>query len=133
MATDAPLSKQSATVAYTGTELTKEGDTLYSFRVSNTSRRGLFFFGYGSAAPIYKSQTLTWFRWRDASPFQCGTGSAIQRIAPGRSFVFTAYQGSRFWPWRAGVFLMPSLANAKLAEEAEADGLGTMIWSSTIR
>jgi hypothetical protein len=127
MASGAPVTAQPASVAFIGTERTKYGNTVYCFRVTNTSPKSLFYYGYGSASPLYDRQTQSWFQWRDSRLGWCGVDSAFQRIAPGRSFVFTADRASWFWPWRVGIRLSPR------PSYAVAESTYITIWSPPVR
>ena len=123
----APTTDQSASVAYLGAQPTKIGKgTVYHFRVTNTSRKNLFYSGYDSANPLYKRQTQRWFHWHDFGDNWRG-GSSFYRMAPGGSFVFESYGADWFWPWRVGICLSPRPSH----EVAESKGV--TVWSPTVR
>jgi hypothetical protein len=97
-----------AKVEFVGCEESQHKVTLYQFRVTNTSRVTLYYFGYSEHAPFLSVQKRSWFRWRDdGQGAWCGTGATYHALRPGRSFIFITSRGSRFWSWRVGVALYP--------------------------
>ena len=93
------LSPNAAKIELVGIHSSKGSSPLYRFRIQNTSKRNVYYFGN------YHLERLTWFGSRAVDTGFCGYGARLSPLAPGRSTEFLTYRASWFWPWRAGVNL----------------------------
>jgi len=93
-----------ASIRYVDSKLNEYGDRDFRFRVTNTSKKSLFFDGYSASSPLYSVQfhRLGLF-WRPINIFWCGVGAETRRLAPGRSFTFSVNDPGTIWPWAAGI------------------------------
>lgn len=61
------------------------------FLVRNLGKRPLYYYGYSVDSPIYRYEKKTAKGWEDCPLGWCGTGMAIRRLAPGRSFALDVH------------------------------------------
>ena len=123
----APLPPPLASITCIGMERSAKGIVEYRFRVTNTSRRILFYEArasyHGFPVPNYDVQFYRWFQWREDPVMKCGTGLFLHHLKPGGSFTFLTYRESERWCWRVGVELF-------LDTEGKST---TEIWSDAVR
>ncbi len=83
------------------------------FEVRNTGASMAYFWGYGPEAPQTWRERQVEGTWEEVAWDWCGAGLELQRLGPGKSFVFRASAdpgqtmriGSRFAASRNGEFL----------------------------